>query len=377
MNSNSTSQASPNQSLANDQRPTTDLMIQTLEWTDRGVRFIDQTKLPTEETYVNCTTYQEVADVIRNMVVRGAPAIGVAAAMGIALGVKNSKTESVGQLKNEFDEICDLIGKTRPTAVNLFWAIRRMQQKFESLRVRSVAQIKQALVEEAQRMHVEDIAINQEMGRNGAALMPASGGVLTHCNAGALATAGYGTALGVIRAAVEQGKKIHVYADETRPFLQGSRLTAWELVKDGIPTTIISDNMSGAIMRQGKIGAVIVGADRIAANGDVANKIGTYTVAVLAKEHGIPFYVAAPISTVDLETPDGSKIPIEQRNPAEVTHFAGKAVTPLGVQIENPAFDVTPAKLVTAIVTERGIARAPYEQSLAALVRGAEQLVNH
>ena len=377
MNSNSTSQASPNQSLANDQRPTTDLMIQTLEWTDRGVRFIDQTKLPTEETYVNCTTYQEVADVIRNMVVRGAPAIGVAAAMGIALGVKNSKTESVGQLKNEFDEICDLIGKTRPTAVNLFWAIRRMQQKFESLRVRSVAQIKQALVEEAQRMHVEDIAINQEMGRNGAALMPASGGVLTHCNAGALATAGYGTALGVIRAAVEQGKKIHVYADETRPFLQGSRLTAWELVKDGIPTTIISDNMSGAIMRQGKIGAVIVGADRIAANGDVANKIGTYTVAVLAKEHGIPFYVAAPISTVDLETPDGSKIPIEQRNPAEVTHFAGKAVTPLGVQIENPAFDVNPAKLVTAIVTERGIARAPYEQSLAALVRGVEPLGDH
>jgi methylthioribose-1-phosphate isomerase len=352
-------------------------MIQTLEWTDRGVRFLDQTKLPTEETYVNCTTHQEVADVIRNMVVRGAPAIGVSAGMGIALGVKNSKAEAVGQLKVEFDEICDVIGKTRPTAVNLFWAIRRMQQKFESLRVRPVAQIKLAIVEEAQRMHAEDIAINQEMGRRGAALMPASGGVLTHCNAGALATAGYGTALGVIRAAVEQGKKIHVYADETRPFLQGSRLTAWELVKDGIPTTVISDNMSGAIMRQGKIGAVIVGADRIAANGDVANKIGTYTVAVLAKEHGIPFYVAAPISTVDLETPDGSKIPIEQRNPAEVTHFAGKAVTPVGVQIENPAFDVTPAKLVTAIVTERGIARAPYEQSLAALVRGVEQLVNH
>src|SRR5438105_11575101 len=377
MNSNSTSQASPNQSLANDQRPTTDLMIQTLEWTDRGVRFIDQTKLPTEETYVNCTTYQEVADVIRNMVVRGAPAIGVAAAMGIALGVKNSKAENAGELKTEFDQICDAIGKTRPTAVNLFWAIRRMQQKFEMLRVRPVEQIKHAIIEEAQRMHAEDIAINQEMGRHGAALMPASGGVLTHCNAGALATAGYGTALGVIRAAVEQGKKIHVYADETRPFLQGSRLTAWELVKDGIPTTVISDNMSGAIMRQGKIGAVIVGADRIAANGDVANKIGTYTVAVLAKEHGIPFYVAAPISTVDLETPDGSKIPIEQRNPAEVTHFAGRAVTPVGVQIENPAFDVTPAKLVTAIVTERGIARAPYEQSLAALVRGAEQLVNY
>jgi methylthioribose-1-phosphate isomerase len=347
-------------------------MIQTLEWTDRGVRFLDQTKLPTEETYVNCTSYQEVADVIRNMVVRGAPAIGVSAAMGVALGVNNSKAESVGELKQEFDEICDVIGKTRPTAVNLFWALRRMQQKFESLRVRPVPQIKQALIEEAQRMHAEDIAINQQMGRHGATLMPASGGVLTHCNAGALATAGYGTALGVIRAAVEQGKKIHVYADETRPFLQGSRLTAWELVKDGIPTTVISDNMSGAMMRQGKIGAVIVGADRIAANGDVANKIGTYTVAVLAREHGIPFYVAAPISTVDLDTPDGSKIPIEQRNPAEVTHIAGKAITPAGVQVENPAFDVTPAKFVTAIVTERGVARSPYEESLAGLVKCEE-----
>jgi methylthioribose-1-phosphate isomerase len=348
-------------------------MIQTLEWTDRGVRFIDQTKLPTEETYVNCTTYQEVADVIRNMVVRGAPAIGVAAALGIALGVKNSRGENIGEFKSEFDHICDVIGKTRPTAVNLFWAIRRMQQKFETLRARPVAQIKQALIEEAQRMHAEDIAINQAMGQHGAALMPASGSVLTHCNAGALATAGYGTALGVIRAAVERGKKIHVYADETRPFLQGSRLTAWELMKDGIPTTVISDSMSGAMMRQGKIGAVIVGADRIAANGDVANKIGTYTVAVLAKEHNIPFYVAAPISTVDLETPDGSKIPIEQRNPAEVTHIAGKAITPEGVGVENPAFDVTPAKYVTAIVTEHGIARAPYEDSLDRLVREGSQ----
>ena len=342
-------------------------MIQTLEWTDAGVRFIDQTKLPTEETYVNCTTYQQVADVIRNMVVRGAPAIGVSAAMGVALGIKNSKAETTADLKRDLDVISDVIGKTRPTAVNLFWAIRRMQQKFETLRVRPVAQIKQALIEEAKRMHAEDIAINQAMGKHGAALMPASGGVLTHCNAGALATCGYGTALGVIRAAIEDGKKIHVYADETRPFLQGARLTAWELVKDGIATTVISDNMSGAIMRQGKIGAVIVGADRIAANGDVANKIGTYTVAVLAREHGIPFYVAAPISTVDLETPDGSHIPIEQRSAAEVTHIAGKAITPAGVEIENPAFDVTPAKYVTAIVTERGIARAPYEQSLAEL----------
>src|SRR3989454_2845623 len=347
-------------------------MIQTLEWTDSGVRFIDQTKLPTEETYVTCKTHEQVADVIRKMVVRGAPAIGVAAAMGIALGIKNSKAATGAELKQEFERICDLIGKTRPTAVNLFWAIRRMRQKFEYFRMRTIPQIKQELIEEAQRMHAEDIAANQAMGRHGATLMPTSGGVLTHCNAGALATCGYGTALGVIRAAVEQGKKLHVYADETRPFLQGSRLTAWELVKDGIPTTVISDNMSGAIMRQGKIGAVIVGADRIAANGDVANKIGTYTVAVLAKEHGIPFYVAAPISTVDLETPDGSKIPIEQRNPAEVTHIAGKAITPVGVEIENPAFDVTPAKYVTAIVTERGIARAPYERSLAELAQQEE-----
>jgi methylthioribose-1-phosphate isomerase len=339
-------------------------MIQTLEWTDSGVRFIDQTKLPTEEVYVNCTTHQQVADVIRNMVVRGAPAIGVAAAMGIALGVKNSKAENGADLKKDFDQTCEIIRQTRPTAVNLFWAIRRMQEKFETLRIRPVAQIKQAIVEEAQRMHAEDIAANQAMGRHGAALMPASGGVLTHCNAGALATAGYGTALGVIRAAVEQGKKIHVYADETRPFLQGSRLTAWELMKDGIPTTVISDNMAGAMMKQGKIGAIVVGADRIAANGDVANKIGTYTVAILAKEHGIPFYVAAPISTVDLNTPDGSRIPIEQRNPREVTHIAGRQMVPDGVEIENPAFDVTPAKYVTAIITERGIARAPYTESL-------------
>jgi methylthioribose-1-phosphate isomerase len=339
-------------------------MIQTLEWTPRGVVFIDQTKLPTEEVYVTCTTHQQVADVIRNMVVRGAPAIGVAAAMGIALGVKNSKAENGADLKKDFDQICETIRRTRPTAVNLFWAIRRMTEKFERIRIHSVAQIKQELIEESQRMHAEDIAANQAMGRHGAILMPSSGGVLTHCNAGALATAGYGTALGVIRAAVEQGKKIHVYADETRPFLQGARLTAWELMKDGIPTTVISDNMAGAMMQQGKIGAIVVGADRIAANGDVANKIGTYTVAVLAKEHGIPFYVAAPISTVDLATPDGSKIPIEQRDAKEVTHIAGKQMVPDGVEVENPAFDVTPAKYVAAIITERGIVRAPYTESL-------------
>src|SRR5690349_8317412 len=292
------------------------------------------------------------------MVVRGAPAIGVAAAMGIALGVNNSKAESTGDLKREFDAICDLIGKTRPTAVNLFWAIRRMQDKFERIRMHSIPQIKQALIEEAQRMHAEDIAANQAMGTYGATLMPSSGGVLTHCNAGALATAGYGTALGVIRAAVEAGKKIHVFADETRPFLQGSRLTAWELTQDGIPTTVISDNMAGVMMKQGRIAAVVVGADRIAGNGDVANKVGTYTVAVLAKEHGIPFYVAAPWSTIDLATSDGDGIPIEQRSSREVTHFAGKQITPNGVLIENPAFDVTPHRYVTAIITERGVARA-------------------
>src|SRR5579862_4481434 len=339
-------------------------MIQTLEWTESGVRFIDQTKLPMEETYVTCRTCDQVANAIRKMVVRGAPAIGVAAAMGIALGVKNSKAKTVGELKPDFEHFCEVIGQTRPTAVNLFWAIRRMREKFESLRVRPLPEIKKAIVEEAQRMHAEDIAANQAMGRFGAMLMPASGGVLTHCNAGALATCGYGTALGVIRAAVEQGKKIHVYADETRPFLQGSRLTAWELMKDGIPTTVIADNMAGAVMKQGRIGAVVVGADRIAANGDVANKIGTYTVAVLAKEHGIPFYVAAPFSTVDLATADGSGIPIEQRDRKEVTHIAGKQMVPPGVEVENPAFDVTPAKFVTAIVTEKGIARPPYEESL-------------
>jgi methylthioribose-1-phosphate isomerase len=342
-------------------------LIKTLEWTDDGVRFIDQTKLPTEEVYVTCADYEQVAEAIRNMVVRGAPAIGVAAAMGIALGVRDAEGDHVSELRRNFDQICDTIGETRPTAVNLFWAIRRMQDRFEQLSELPVAQIKQAMVTEAQRMYLEDIAANEAMGKNGAVLLPSSGGILTHCNAGALATCGYGTALGVIRAAVESGKKLHVYADETRPFLQGSRLTAWELVRDNIPTTVISDNTAGAIMRQGKIAAVIVGADRIAANGDVANKIGTYTVAVLAKEHGIPFYVAAPCSTIDMETPDGSKIPIEQRSSREVTHIAGKQMTPNGVKIENPAFDVTPNAYVTAIITERGVAKAPYSESLKSL----------
>jgi methylthioribose-1-phosphate isomerase len=339
-------------------------VIKTLEWTDDGVRFLDQTKLPTEEVYVTCQDYEQVATAIRDMIVRGAPAIGVAAAMGIALGVRDAEGDHLAELRRQFDQICDTMGETRPTAVNLFWAIRRMQDRFEQLSELPVTQIKQAMISEAQRMYVEDIAANEAMGQHGAVLLPPSGGVLTHCNAGALATCGYGTALGVIRAAVESGKKIHVFADETRPFLQGSRLTAWELMKDNIPTTVISDNMAGAMMRQGKIGAVIVGADRIAANGDVANKIGTYTVAVLAKEHGIPMYVAAPWSTVDMETPDGSKIPIEQRSSREVTHIAGKQMTPNGVKIENPAFDVTPNQYVTAIITERGVAKAPYGESL-------------
>ena len=343
-------------------------MIKTLEWTNAGVRFIDQTKLPTEEVYVTCKNYEEVAEAIRTMIVRGAPAIGVAAAMGVALGAQQSQATTMPEFEREFDAICNVLAGTRPTAVNLFWAIRRMRDKFEQLRTLPIEKVKAELVAEAQRMLVEDIAANEAMGRHGAVLLPASGAVLTHCNAGALATAGYGTALGVIRAAVASGKKLSVFADETRPFLQGSRLTAWELMKDGIPTTLIADNMAGAMMRLGRIDAVIVGADRIAANGDVANKIGTYTVAVLAKEHGIPFYVAAPISTVDLNTPDGSQIPIEQRASAEVTHFAGKQIAPDEVRVENPAFDVTPNRFVAAIITERGVARAPYGEALAKLV---------
>jgi methylthioribose-1-phosphate isomerase len=350
-------------------------MIQTLEWTDAGVRFIDQRRLPVEEVYVTCKSFQEVAEAIRSMIVRGAPAIGVAAAMGIALGIRDSKAADTKQLREEFAAISSVIAKTRPTAVNLFWAIGRMQNLFEQNSTQPIAAIKKRLIEEAKRMHAEDIAACEAMGKHGAVLMPASGGVLTHCNAGALATCGYGTALGVIRAAVVAGKKIHVFADETRPFLQGSRLTAWELKKDGIPATVITDNMAGAMMNQGKINAVIVGADRIAANGDVANKIGTYTVAVLAKEHGIPFYVAAPWSSVDMNMPNGEKIPIEQRAEKEVTHIAGMQIAPDGIGVQNPAFDVTPNRYVAAIITERGIARPPFMQSLANLERQPVEFV--
>jgi methylthioribose-1-phosphate isomerase len=344
-------------------------MIKTLEWTKEGVRFIDQRKLPTQEAYVTCANYEEVAAAIRQMVVRGAPAIGVAAAMGLALAVRDSHGESVTDLRRDFEHAAEVLGATRPTAVNLFWAISRMREKFEKLGGRPVADIKAGLIAEAQRMHAEDIAANQIMGKHGAVLLPSSGGVLTHCNAGALATCGYGTALGVIRAAVASGKKLHVFADETRPFLQGSRLTAWELAKDGIPTTVISDNMAGALMSRGKIAAVIVGADRIAANGDVANKIGTYTVAVLAKENQVPFYVAAPWYTVDLNTPSGEQIPIEQRAASEVTHMAGKQLVPDGVAVENPAFDVTPHRYIAAIITERGIARPPFLESLSRMAK--------
>ena len=351
-------------------------MIPTLEWTNGGVRFLDQTRLPLEEIYVLATTYQEVATVIRDMIVRGAPAIGVSAAMGVAIGVKTSKAATIQQLRPEFAVICETLAATRPTAVNLFWAIERMRLLFEQLAAdpaSTLDSIQTTLISEARRMYDEDIAACKQMGAHGAPLLPMEGIVLTHCNAGALATCGYGTALGVIRAAVEQGHNISVFADETRPYLQGARLTAWELLQDNIPTTVLCDNMSASLMRQGKIQAVIVGADRIAANGDVANKIGTYGVAVLAKEHGIPFYVAAPWATIDLATATGDGIPIEQRDAREVTHFNGKQLTPHGAGIQNPAFDVTPAKYVTAIITELGVLRSPYPEALLRMLQAQEK----
>ncbi|MCU1260576.1 MAG: translation initiation factor subunit family [Bryobacterales bacterium] len=335
-------------------------MIETIQWTDDGVVMIDQTRLPNEEIFITCRTSDEVAHAIRTMVIRGAPAIGVAAAMGIALGMQ--------QPDADIESICDTLSKTRPTAVNLFWAIDRMKKLHRSLAGRSAADMRAALAAEAQQIRLEDIAINRAIGQHGASLVPDHKTVLTHCNAGALATAGYGTALGVIRAAVEQGKQIDVFADETRPFLQGSRLTVWELLHDNIPTTLITDNMAGHFLKSGRIGCVVVGADRIAANGDVANKIGTYSVAVLAKENGVPFYVAAPTSTLDLTLASGDSIPIEERASLEVTHYSGTSVAPRGTVARHPAFDVTPNRYVTAIVTEKGIARAPYEQSLAGML---------
>jgi methylthioribose-1-phosphate isomerase len=341
-------------------------MVETIQWTDAGVVMIDQTRLPLEEKYVTCRSYEEVADAIRGMVIRGAPAIGVAAAMGVALGVLHADERN---LDGQMETICDTLAGTRPTAVNLFWAIERMKAVYRGVRELPAAEIRRRLVEEAQRVREEDIAICRAIGRNGAGLVPDRKTVLTHCNAGALATAGYGTALGVIRAAVACGKKIDVFADETRPFLQGARLTVWELLQDGIAATLITDNMAGHFLKSGRIGCVVVGADRIAANGDVANKVGTYPLAVVARENGVPFYVAAPISTLDLTLASGDRIPIEQRPASEVTHVFGHAIAPEGIAAENPAFDVTPARYVSAIVTERGVARLPYEESLKSLVR--------
>ncbi len=349
-------------------------MVNTIEWTTDGVVMIDQTKLPAEEVYLTCQSYQAVADAIRTMVIRGAPAIGVAAAMGVALGVQQVVADvgaddpafsekSSGKIDQLVEDICSTLAATRPTAVNLFWAIDRMKRLYDSMRAdgKSWKSIADALVEEALQVRTEDVKINQAIGKNGAALLPQQASVMTHCNAGALATAGYGTALGVIRAAVEGGNPVTVFANETRPFLQGARLTVWELQQDNIPVTLLTDNMAGHVLSSGRINAVVVGADRIAGNGDVANKIGTYSVAVLAKENGVPFYVAAPISTLDLGLASGKEIAIEERDPSEVTQVQGLQVAPPDTSVFNPAFDVTPNRYVTAIITERGVVRAPYE----------------
>jgi methylthioribose-1-phosphate isomerase len=341
-------------------------MLPTIEWQDDTIVMVDQRKLPGQELYVRCRTAQEVAKAIRTMVIRGAPAIGVAAAMGIALAMRRSTAKGTKQFAVEFQKTCDMMAATRPTAVNLFWAIERMKRSFSegALAGESPEELAARMHQEARAIHDEDVANCRSMGQFGATLVADGSRVLTHCNAGALATAGYGSALGVIRAAVEQGKKIAVFADETRPFLQGARLTAWELVRDGINTTVITESMAGPLMRAGEIDIVVVGADRIAANGDTANKIGTYTVAVLAREHKVPFYVAAPLSTIDLATPDGDRIPIEERDQREVSHLGASRLTPIGAKIRNPAFDVTPHRYIAGIITERGIFTAPYTESL-------------
>jgi methylthioribose-1-phosphate isomerase len=342
-------------------------MIKTVEWTKDGVRMLDQRLLPSEETYLMLRSYDEVAEAIKKMVIRGAPAIGVAAAMGIALGASQSVGTSAADLEDDLGYICDVMGKTRPTAVNLFWAIERMRAAFQRARSehKDVEEIKKLLVAEALAIFEEDIAANRAIGKHGGPLIPDNSTVLTHCNAGALATAGdYGTALGVIRGARDAGKRVAVIADETRPFLQGLRLTAWELAKDGIPVTVITDNMAGHVMKSGKVDAVVVGADRIAANGDTANKIGTYMVAVLAREHNIPFYVAAPLTTLDMSLKSGEEIPIEERDEKEITHIREYRLAPDGIGVHNPAFDVTPNHLIAAIITDKGVARAPYEESL-------------
>ena len=349
-------------------------VAQPIEWTDRGVVMLDQRLLPAQEVSYTYTDYREVAKAIRDMVIRGAPAIGVAAAMGAALGVLHSSATSVDAMRTEFTEICDTLAKTRPTAVDLFWAIERMKRRFAELTAQTsdLTKIRQAMVEEAQQVHLEKKATDEAIGRYGAEFMPAGGQVMTQCNAGALATGGIGTALGVLRVAFQQGKKIHVLVPETRPYLQGARLTAWELHKGGMPLTLITDNMVGHFLKVGKVGAIVTGADRIAANGDTANKIGTYQIAVLAKENNVPFYIAAPVSTFDLSIPDGGHIPIEERSAAEVTHLQGVQIAPDGVHAAHPAFDVTPARYIAAIFTERGVARAPYTDSLRALANSAQ-----
>ena len=340
-------------------------VAQPIEWTSQGVVMLDQRLLPGEVIRHTYTDYREVAAAIKDMVIRGAPAIGVAAAMGVALGVERSKACTIEELRAEFPDICRTMAETRPTAVDLFWAISRMQRRFEQLANANTPldEVRQAMVAEARAVHAEKRATDEAIGKFGADLMPMDGQVMTQCNAGALATAGIGTALGVIRVAVEQGHKLSVFVPETRPYLQGARLTAWELHEGGVPLTLITDNMVGHFMKTGTVGAVVVGADRIAANGDTANKIGTYQIAVLAREHGVPFYVAAPVSTFDLTISSGEQIPIEERPAGEVTHLRGVRIAP-DVAVANPAFDVTPARLVTAIICERGVARAPYTESL-------------
>jgi methylthioribose-1-phosphate isomerase len=351
-------------------------VAQPIEWTDRGVIMLDQRRLPGEEISHTYTDYREVAKAIREMVIRGAPAIGVAAAMGAALGVMHSSAKSAEALGAEFTGICAALAKTRPTAVDLFWALERMKRRFVELTAATcdLGKIRQGMVDEAKQVHLEKKATDEAMGRFGAEFMPREGQVMTQCNAGALATGGIGSALGVIRTAFEQGKKLHVLVPETRPYLQGARLTAWELHKGGIPLTLITDNMVGHFLKSGKVGAIVTGADRIAANGDTANKIGTYQIAVLAKENNVPFYVAAPVSTFDLSIPDGEHIPIEERSAAEVTHFQGVRIAP-DVHAANPAFDVTPARYIAAIFTERGVARAPYKDSLRTLASSGHAAV--
>ncbi len=353
-------------------------VAQPIEWTENGVVMLDQRRLPTEEISYTYVDYREVAKAIREMVIRGAPAIGVAAAMGVAIGVQKSKANSVEALKPEFTEICETLANTRPTAVDLFWALERMKARFAEL-VASKTElniIREAMVAEAQLVHLEKKATDEAIGAYGAEYMPRVGQVMTQCNAGALATGGIGTALGVIRVAYQQGRKLHVLVPETRPYLQGARLTAWELHRGGIPLTLITDNMVGHFLKTGKVGAIVTGADRIAANGDTANKIGTYQIAVLAKENNVPFYIAAPISTFDLSIPDGTHIPIEERSSEEVTHIQGVRIAP-DVKAAHPAFDVTPSRYIAAIFTERGVAKAPYGESLRALSNAARPAGAH